>query len=99
MIYLIPSLLVILVYGAAIGLVLSALNVYLRDVQFVIDVGLMVLLWALTDRLLVLDGRRPSSTCSWLLAIYTNNPLTLSVLGLQNAIWMPPGHRRLPGRT
>ncbi|MFZ6992271.1 ABC transporter permease [Curtobacterium sp. RRHDQ66] len=87
LVYLIPSLLVILVYGSAIGLILSALNVYLRDVQFVIDVGLMVLLWGspivysysmVVDRLHI----------GWLLAIYTNNPLTLSVLGLQNAIWL-----------
>ncbi|ROP60417.1 ABC-2 type transport system permease protein [Curtobacterium sp. PhB130] len=87
LVYLVPSLLVILVYGSAVGLVLSALNVYLRDVQFVIDVGLMVLLWGspivysysmVVDRLHI----------GWLLAIYTNNPLTLSVLGLQNAIWL-----------
>ena len=24
----------------------------------------------------------------WILAVYTNNPLTLSVLGMQNAIWL-----------
>ncbi len=89
LIYLIPSLLVILVYGAAIGLVLSALNVYLRDVQFVIDVGLMVLLWAspivYSYSMVVAELK-----VQWLLAVYTNNPLTLSVLGLQNAIWIHP---------
>jgi ABC-2 type transport system permease protein len=87
LVYLIPSLLVILVYGAAIGLVLSALNVYLRDVQFVIDVGLMVLLWAspiVYSYSMVLANLK----VGWLLTVYTNNPLTLSVLGLQNAIWL-----------
>lgn len=86
-IYLIPSLLVILVYGAAIGLVLAALNVYLRDVQFVIDVGLMVLLWAspiVYSYSMVLSQLK----VDWLLAVYTNNPLTLAVLGMQNAIWL-----------
>jgi len=87
LVYLVPSLLVILVYGAAIGLVLSALNVYLRDVQFVIDVGLMVLLWAspiVYSYSMVLTNIK----VGWLLTLYTNNPLTLSVLGLQNAIWL-----------
>ncbi|MBT2503088.1 ABC transporter permease [Curtobacterium sp. ISL-83] len=86
LVYLIPSLLVILVYGSAIGLVLSALNVYLRDVQFVIDVGLMVLLWAspiVYSYTMVQDRLH-----GVLLSIYTNNPLTLSVLGLQNAVWI-----------
>jgi ABC-2 type transport system permease protein len=87
LVYLIPSLLVILVYGAAIGLVLAALNVYLRDVQFVIDVGLMVLLWGspiVYSYAMVVERLK----VDWLLAIYTNNPLTLSVLGMQNAIWL-----------
>jgi len=87
LIYLIPSLLVILVYGAAIGLVLAALNVYLRDVQFLIDVGLMVLLWAspiVYSYTMVLQRLK----VDWILAVYTNNPLTLSVLGMQNAIWI-----------
>ncbi|MEK6310833.1 MULTISPECIES: ABC transporter permease [Curtobacterium] len=87
LVYLIPSVLVILVYGAAIGLVLSALNVYLRDVQFVIDVGLMVLLWAspiVYSYAMVVDRLK----VDWILAVYTNNPLTLSVLGMQNAIWL-----------
>ncbi|GAA3337321.1 ABC transporter permease [Curtobacterium pusillum] len=87
LVYLIPSLLVILVYGAAIGLVLAALNVYLRDVQFVIDVGLMVLLWAspiVYSYSMVIARLK----VEWLLAVYTNNPLTLAVLGMQNAIWI-----------
>lgn len=87
LVYLIPSLAVILVYGAAIGLVLSALNVYLRDVQFVIDVGLMVLLWASP---IVYSYSRVVATVNtdWLITVYTNNPLTLAVLGMQNAIWL-----------
>ncbi|SOC89641.1 ABC-2 type transport system permease protein [Curtobacterium sp. 314Chir4.1] len=86
LIFLVPSLLVILVYSAAIGLVLAALNVYLRDVQFIIDVGLMVLLWAspiVYSYSMVLQRLK----VDWLLAVYTNNPLTLSILGLQRAIW------------
>lgn len=98
LVYLVPSLAVIVVYGAAIGLVLSALNVYLRDVQFVIDVGLMVLLWGspiVYSYSMVLKELH----AQWLLTLYTNNPLTLSVLGMQNAIWLHdpasvvyPGH-------
>jgi ABC-2 type transport system permease protein len=87
LIYLIPSLLVILVYGTAIGLVLAALNVYLRDVQFVIDVGLMVLLWG-SPIVYSFQMVQEKLHIGWLMAIYTNNPLTLSVLGMQHAIWV-----------
>lgn len=44
--YAIPSLMVLLVYGTALGLLLSAVNVYLRDVAYLLEVVLLVMLWA-----------------------------------------------------
>ncbi len=40
------SLAVILVYATALALLLSAVNVYLRDVQYLVDVIIMILFWA-----------------------------------------------------
>ena len=45
MLWFFPSVLLILVYGLALGLLLSALNVYLRDIQYLTDVVMMLAMW------------------------------------------------------
>ncbi|WP_223694587.1 ABC transporter permease [Leifsonia poae] len=91
LVYFIPAFLVILIYGTALGLLLSALNVYLRDIQYLVEVVLMILMWA------------SPIVYSWatvqthlgngpLLTIYTDNPLTLAVLGFQKALWLGGPH-------
>lgn len=86
LLYAIPGILVLVVYGLAFGLLLSAVNVYLRDIGYLVEVLLLLLLWAspivyawrfVRDVL----GNGP------LLEIYTDNPVTLSVLAFQKAFW------------
>ncbi|GAA2242247.1 ABC transporter permease [Herbiconiux moechotypicola] len=79
------ALMLILVWATAIGLLLSALNVYLRDIQYLVEVVLLLLMWGspiLYSWQMVAD-RVPA----WLLEIYVNNPITLAVLGFQEAFW------------
>lgn len=85
--YVIPSFLVLLVYGTAFGLLFSALNVYLRDVQYLVEVGTMLLFWATP---VVYSWQMASEIIASpvVLAIFTNNPLTLAVLGFQEALWL-----------
>lgn len=85
--YFFPSLLVLLVYGTAFGLLLSALNVYLRDVQYLVEVMLLLLLWAspIVYSWSMVKGILGNGLA---LEIYTNNPITLAVLGFQKAFWM-----------
>ncbi|MDR6612394.1 ABC transporter permease [Leifsonia sp. 1010] len=85
--YFFPALLVLLVYGTAFALLLSALNVYLRDIQYLVEVLLLLLLWAspiVYSWSMVKDILGPSLA----LEIYTDNPITLAVLGFQKAFWM-----------
>ncbi|MFT4135081.1 ABC transporter permease [Microbacterium sp.] len=84
--YAIPSVVVLVVYGTALGLLFSALNVYLRDVQYLVELGTMVLFWASP---VVYSWQMVSSIVSspLLLDIYTNNPLTLAIIGFQKAFW------------
>ncbi len=85
--YLIPSVLLLLVFGTAFGLLLSAINVYLRDVQYLVEVVLLLLLWAspiVYSWTMVRDALGPSLA----LDIYTDNPVTLAVLGFQRAMWV-----------
>lgn len=85
--YAIPAFLVLFVYGTALGMLFSALNVYLRDVQYLVEVGTMVLFWASP---IVYSWQMASQiiTSPFWLEVYTNNPLTLAVIGFQRAFWL-----------
>ncbi|MBN9139598.1 MAG: ABC transporter permease [Micrococcales bacterium] len=88
LLYAIPAILVVLVYAAGLGLVLSAANVYLRDVQYLVEIALMLLLWAspIIYSWTMVQGVLGNGP---LLEIYTNNPVTLSVLAFQTAFRNP----------
>lgn len=85
--YLPLAVTLILVFATAIGLALAAINVYLRDVQYLVEICLTILFWAspvvYSWRLVhdILGG-------TWLENLYLNNPVTLAVLGMQRAMWV-----------
>jgi ABC-2 type transport system permease protein len=85
--YLIPSLLLILVFGTAFGLLLSGANVYLRDIQYLVEVVMLILLWA-SPVVYSWEMVKDRLGAGILLDIYTNNPITLAVLGFQRAFWV-----------
>jgi ABC-2 type transport system permease protein len=86
-VYFFPALLVVVVYALAFGLLLAAINVYMRDIQYLVEVALMVLLWA-SPIVYSWSMVRGVLKSPWLLEIYTNNPITLAVLGFQRSLWM-----------
>lgn len=85
--YLVPAFLIVLIYGTAFGLLLSALNVYLRDIQYLVEVIVMILMWA-SPIVYSWETVEKVAGHSALLTIYTDNPVTLAVLGFQRAIWL-----------
>lgn len=85
--YLLPAFLIVLIYGTAFGLLLSALNVYLRDIQYLVEVVVMILMWA-SPIVYSWETVRNVAGHSPLLTLYTDNPVTLAVLGFQRAIWL-----------
>ena len=86
-IYFIPALAVLLVWATAFGFLLSAVNVYLRDVQYLVEVLLLLMLWAspIVYSWEMVKGQLGSGLA---LEIYTNNPITLGVLGFQQTFWL-----------
>lgn len=85
--WLVPlAVVMLIVFSTALGLVLSAVNVYFRDVQHFVEIGMMVLFWAspivysYTFVHKALEG-------NWLEQIYLANPVTLAVIGMQKALW------------
>jgi ABC-2 type transport system permease protein len=86
-VYFLPALLVVILFALAFGLLLAAINVYMRDIQYLVEVGLMVLLWA-SPIVYSWSMVRGVVSNPWLLEAYTDNPITLAVLGFQRSLWM-----------
>ena len=93
--YLVPlALLVLVLFSTALGLLLGAMNVYLRDVEYLVEVGLLLWFWMTpivydwtkVRQQLVIDHH-----LEWLFQIYMANPMTNIVLAFQRALW-PAGH-------
>lgn len=85
--YLPLSLAVLLVFATALALVLSAVNVYLRDVQYLVEIGLMIGFWLspiVYSWALVLGDDVPA----WVPDVYASNPVTLVILGFQQTFWV-----------
>ncbi|HYI32416.1 MAG TPA: ABC transporter permease [Glaciibacter sp.] len=78
---------VLVVFSTAIALLLSALNVYLRDIQHLVEVALIVLFWA-SPIVYSYSFVHDALAGSWLEELYLLNPVTLAVLGMQKAFWI-----------
>jgi ABC-2 type transport system permease protein len=88
------AILVLAVWGTAFAFVLSAVNVYLRDVQYLVEIGLMVLFWSSP---IVYSWELVKKTLDpWVLDVYLLNPVTLAVLGMQKCFWVAGSDRPFP---
>ena len=94
--YAIPALFVLVVYGAALALLFSAVNVYLRDTQYLVEVVTMLLFWA-SPVVYSWQMVKTLVASPALLEMYTDNPLTLAVLGFQRAFWVAGEEVEWPG--
>ena len=84
--YALLSLAVIIVWATALALLLSAVNVYLRDVQYLVEILIMILFWAspIIYAWRMVD-ERVDGALEWL---YLANPMTQVVLGFQRTFWV-----------
>ncbi|MDC7122970.1 ABC transporter permease [Cellulomonas fimi] len=95
--FLVPlALLVLVLFATALGLILAAANVYLRDVQYLVEVGLLLWFWMTP---IVYDWTKVQQNLQgaheWLFQLYMANPMTNVVLAFQRALW--PGGRTEQG--
>lgn len=79
------SLAVCIVWALACGLFFSAVNVYLRDVQYIVEVLLMLGFW-LTPSVYPYT-MLASVAPSWAINIYMLNPTAIASMGFQKAFW------------
>lgn len=86
-----PSLLLLVVFALAVGLMFAAVNVYVRDVGFLVDIGLQVGFW-LTPVLYsygqVVRGAQDFGVAGEVATgIYMLNPMANVVFGFHEALW------------
>lgn len=87
LLYVPVSVLLIVVFSTAAALLLSAINVYLRDIQHLVEIVIMVLFWAspiVYSFAYVHDYLKGN----WLEQIYLANPITIAVLAFQRGMWI-----------
>lgn len=80
------ALAVLIVWASALGILLSAVNVYLRDVQYLVEILIMILFWAspIVYAWTMVD-EKVDGILQWL---YVGNPMTQVVMGFQKAFWV-----------
>lgn len=81
------ALATMLVMATALGLLLSAVNVYLRDVQYLVEILLMIMMWAspIVYSWGLVQGQIGGTIWG---DIYLANPMTQVVMGFQRAFWV-----------
>lgn len=97
LLYLPVAILIVLVYGVALGILLSALNVFLRDVQYLVDVAMLILFWAspIVYSWSYVVNAAVLSDMPWLPAVYLLNPISVAVLAFQKGIWLAGSETRV----
>lgn len=86
LLYLPLAFIVAVLFATGFAFLLSAINVYLRDIQHLVDVVMVVLFWASP---IVYSYKYVHDLLlgNWLEQIYLSNPVTLAILGAQKALW------------
>lgn len=80
------SVLVMLVWAIAFGVILSAVNVYLRDIQYLVEVGLIIGFWMTPS---VYSFQMITESAPPIVAdLYLLNPTAVAVIGMQKAFWI-----------
>jgi ABC-2 type transport system permease protein len=76
----------LLCFGAAVGMLAAAANVYLRDVQHFVEIYLMVFFWA-SPIVYPFTFVHQEIGGGWLEQVYLASPVTLSIIAAQKALW------------
>ncbi|UYN85007.1 MAG: ABC transporter permease [Microcella sp.] len=97
LLYIPVAVIVASTYAIAIAIILSALNVYLRDIQYLVEVATLVLFWAspivYSWSFVVATAERLSMP--WLEALYLANPVSVTIIAFQRGIWLAGSEERV----
>lgn len=94
--YIPAAVLVASTYAIAIAILLSALNVYLRDIQYLVEVGTLIFFWAspivYSWSFVVATSER--LRMPWLEDLYLANPVSVTVIAFQRGVWLAGSEER-----
>lgn len=81
------GILLLLTFSFALGLLFSAITVYLRDMQHLVEVLLLVLFWA-SPIVYSYSFVNEILQGNWLEQLYLANPITIGIMGFQRGMWV-----------
>lgn len=89
--WVIPALVALVLTALGVGAAFAAVNVYIRDVGFLVDVGLQIGFW-LTPILyaygqVVRGANEFGLAADWISRLYMLNPMANIVIAFQQALW------------
>lgn len=84
--YALPATFILLAFSIGISYLVSAINVFVRDLQHLVDVAMALLFWVSP---IVYSYRFVSAALgdSWLLSLYLSNPISIAIMGFQRGLW------------
>jgi ABC-2 type transport system permease protein len=94
--YFVLAVVVLVTLSTALAFLLSAINVYLRDVAYLVEIMLMILMWASPIVYSWELVQHALDKQPWLEQLYLANPMTLVVLGFQKAFWVSGDSKPFP---
>lgn len=86
--YIFPALVIVAIFGTGLALVLSALNVFLRDIQYLVDVMIVLLFWASPVVYSFKAVASSSFAGTWIEQVYLLNPITIAIISFQRGTWL-----------
>lgn len=87
LLYIVPAVLILAIYGLALGMLLGAINVYLRDTEHLVEIALMLMFWA-SPILYSLSFVHGAIGGTLVEPLYLANPVTTAIVSMQKAIWI-----------
>ena len=90
LVYVPVALLLVLIFGIGIGLLLAAVNVYLRDTQYLVEIALMLFFWAspIVYPWSFVVTAAEDLKMPWIESAYLLNPITVAVMAFQKGLWV-----------
>lgn len=88
--WLLPLILILLFFTLGLVLILCSVNVYIRDVQPLTELGVMLLMYAtpiLYSWTFIKERFSYQFNESFLFDLYLYNPLNISIIGFQDLLW------------
>jgi len=86
--YAVPAILIVVLFSTALAILLSALNVFLRDIQYLVDVAVPMLFWASPIIYSFSNLHTSEAVPAWIEWVYLLNPITVAVIAFQRAVWL-----------